>query len=270
MSFRARLANTPFAASNACSASDFNKPSRRNLMNPLRTLAAALALIAPLAAQAIPTTNLITNGSFETYTGTTISSGQWTVVEGQNSTHGSKYLNGWQADATHGVELRNNVAGTAKAGNIFVELDSHWGYFTGNDKTTPCCNSWISQTVNTSLGQAYHLSYWYSPRAGSQSGNNQINVFWNGVKLGGGTYTNSGSGSGQSGNWTYWQQFEFDVVGTGNTGTLKFADAGTANTYGASLDNVSLVAAVPEPETYALMMAGLGAVAFMARRRRPK
>jgi hypothetical protein len=52
--------------------------------------------------------------------------------------------------------------------------------------------------------------------------------------------------------------------------TLKFAAGGTAQTYGGSLDNVSLVAAVPEPETYALMMAGLGAVAFMARRRRPK
>jgi hypothetical protein len=33
------------------------------------------------------------------------------------------------------------------------------------------------------------------------------------------------------------------------------------------VDNVS-VAAVPEPETYALMLAGLGALGFVARRRR--
>jgi hypothetical protein len=30
------------------------------------------------------------------------------------------------------------------------------------------------------------------------------------------------------------------------------------------------VAAVPEPETYALMLAGLGLVGFMARRKKPK
>lgn len=233
-------------------------------MNPLRTLAAALALIAPLAAQAVPTTNLITNGSFETYTGTTISSGQWTVVEGENASHGSKYLNGWKADATHGVELRNNVAGTAKAGNIFVELDSHFGYFTGNTQTNPCCNSWISQTVSTSADQVYHLSYYYSPRLGVADASNGIDVFWNDFKLKG----NTGSGIGQAGN--VWQQWEFDVKGTGGWDTLKFAAVGTADTYGGSLDKVSLVAAVPEPETYALMMAGLGAVAFMARRRRPK
>jgi hypothetical protein len=237
-------------------------------MNSSLKLVIALCVLAPLAAQAVP--NLITNGSFETYTGTTINNGQWTVVEGENASHGAKYLNGWQADATHGVELRNNVAGTAQAGNIFVELDTHWGKFEGNTQTDPCCNSWISQTVSTSVGQVYHLSYYYSPRGGSQSGDNQINVFWGDVQLGGGTFTNSGSGSAHSGDWTNWQRFEFDVVGTGNTGTLKFADAGTPNTYGGSLDNVSLVAAVPEPETYALMMAGLGAVAFMARRRRPR
>jgi hypothetical protein len=30
----------------------------------------------------------------------------------------------------------------------------------------------------------------------------------------------------------------------------------------------SITAAVPEPETYAMMMAGLGMIGFMARRRR--
>lgn len=249
-------------------------------MNLLRTLAAALAVIAPLAAQAMPSPspiNLIKNGSFESLT---INNRTWTVVPGKNfgdalnTEDATKYMLDWDTDLTSGVEVRRNVAGVAQDGLNFIELDSHFGHFNSatfdNNTYGNSTNSWISQTVKTSLGQVYHLSYWYSPRAGSQSGDNQINVFWDGVKLGGGTYTNSGSGSGKTGNWTDWQRFEFDVVGTGNTGTLKFADASSPNTYGGSLDNVSLVAAVPEPETYALMMAGLGAVAFMARRRRPK
>ncbi len=230
-------------------------------MISLRTLAVTLAIAAPLAAQAVPTSNLITNGSFETYTGTTINSGHWTVVEGENSSHGSKYLNGWQADATHGVELRHNVAGSAQDGNIFAELDSHYGYFTGNTHTSPCCNSWISQSVDTDVGRIYHLSYWYSPRGNVASASNDINVYWNGNLL----KNNTGSVSGS--NSTAWQQFEFDVTGTGGWDTLKFAAGGTADTYGGSLDNVSLVAAVPEPETYALMLAGLFAVGFVARRR---
>jgi hypothetical protein len=48
--------------------------------------------------------------------------------------------------------------------------------------------------------------------------------------------------------------------------TLSFQNGGGDN-MGAMLDNVS-VAAVPEPETYALMLAGLGLLGFMARRRK--
>ena len=52
-------------------------------------------------------------------------------------------------------------------------------------------------------------------------------------------------------------------LGYGGTGIL---DAGVSHftVYGNS------VPAIPEPETYALMLAGLGAIAFMARRRRQR
>jgi len=243
-------------------------------MKPLRTLAAALALIAPLAAQAMPSPspiNLIKNGSFESLT---INNRTWTVVPGKNfgsasNTLGAtKYMAEWDTDLTSGVEVRRNVAGVAQEGYNFIELDTHFGNFNGatfdNNTLITSTNSWISQSVDTDAGHTYHLSYYYSPRGGVGLASNDINVYWNDALL----KNNTGSGSGQSGH--VWQRFEFDVTGTGGWDTLRFTAGGTAQTYGGSLDNVSLVAAVPEPETYALMMAGLGAVAFMARRRRPK
>ena len=50
------------------------------------------------------------------------------------------------------------------------------------------------------------------------------------------------------------------------TYNLSFQNGGGDN-MGAMLDNVS-VAAVPEPETYAMMLAGLGLLGFMARRKK--
>lgn len=56
----------------------------------------------------------------------------------------------------------------------------------------------------------------------------------------------------------------------GQTLWIRWSDNNDANNdHGLAIDNVSLsVTAVPEPSTYAMLLAGLGAVGFMARRRR--
>lgn len=58
---------------------------------------------------------------------------------------------------------------------------------------------------------------------------------------------------------------------SGNTLWVRWADLNDAgNDHLLAIDNVklSVTAAVPEPETYALLLAGLGVVSFVARRRR--
>lgn len=191
------------------------------------------AMLASASASAAP--NLLVNGSFEQIA---LSAGSW-------GTYNS--LPGWTSTA--GIELRNNIAGTAYDGSQYVELD------TGG-------NSSIMQTVSTAAGQHYLLSFYYSPRAGVSSASNTIDVFWNGVKLDSVT----GSGVGQSNH--VWGARTYDVTGIAGSSILSFAAAGNSDSVGGSLDNASLTAAVPEPETYAMLMAGLGIMGAVARKRK--
>ena len=58
-----------------------------------------------------------------------------------------------------------------------------------------------------------------------------------------------------------------NVIGTGFD-SLKFSAVGISDSYGGSLDAISLTAAIPEPATWAMMILGFFGVSFMAYRRR--
>jgi hypothetical protein len=147
-------------------------------------------------------------------------------------------------------ELRNHKVGDAQDGSNFIELDS-----TGN--TT------IGQSFATlAAGASYALSFWYAPRAGVAASSNGIEVLWNGQQLGSTITADGGSASG-------WTQYSFNVTALTGANTLSFRSVGANDSLGGALDNVSLTAAapVPEPSSYALLLAGLGAVGMIARRR---
>ena len=199
-----------------------------------KSLVTAAALLAALGS-AHAGANLVVDGSFEDQAQAT---GSWNVYAA---------LPGWSTVGGAGIELRNQVAGSAFDGRNYVELDSY-------------NNSAIAQTLPTTAGAFYSLSFAYSAREGVAAASNPIDVFWNGALLA----TAMLDGSGQSGN--VWHVYSFTVQGTGSD-TLKFAASGIDDGIGGSLDAVS-VTAVPEPSTYLMMFGGLLLIGLSLGRRR--
>jgi len=195
-------------------------------------LTAAVAMSAA-AAQAAAPANLVTNGSFES---TVLNNGAWLVTSN---------IDGW----TGPIELRNSVEGIAQDGSNFAELDV-------------VTNSTITQTIyGTGM---VNLSFWYSARPSTAAGTNDLGFSLG--SLSGTVLTGEGNASSLHG----WQQFAgIADLGTSGSAVLSFAALGASDSVGGSLDNVS-VTAVPEPEAVAMLLAGLGLVAGIARRRNRK
>ena len=178
--------------------------------------------------------NLIMNGSFED---TNQANGSWSVY---NS------INGWQTISGPGIEIRNNIVGTASDGVNFVELDSHNGTDT---------NSAMAQTIATTSGSLYELLFDFSPRIHQPASTNGISVFWNNLLLA--DITGIG---GSSNNWLTQQFF---VTGTGSD-SLKFLATGTDDSLGGNIDNVKLNA-VPAPTAIWLLGTAIAMFGFARR-----
>jgi hypothetical protein len=177
--------------------------------------------------------NIVVNGSFES---PELKAKTWKVFQS---------IDGWSTVGA-GIEIRNNVAGSAYEGNQFAELDSH-----GKQS-----NSSISQTLSTMLGKVYKLSFAYSPRIKQPEDTNGIDVFWNGNLL----QSISGAGSKVHD----WLVYSFMVQGTGKD-VLAFEATGKQDTLGGSLDDVS-VSAVPIPAAALLFAPALLGLIGLRRR----
>jgi hypothetical protein len=196
--------------------------------------AVSAVALASMSAQAA--TNLIVNGSFEE---NVLTPGTW-------DTFFKSEVDGWTTGKL-GIELRNNVAGVAQAGANFAELDT-------------TANSWMSQKVTIITPGSYQLSFWYNSRADVSSRSDAIS--WSFGEGNAGVVRPSVPANPKD----IWHQFSQTFALSAGEVTLRFKARGASDSVGGSLDNVS-VTAVPEPDSYALMLAGLGLMAAIARRR---
>ncbi|MDP9124603.1 MAG: PEP-CTERM sorting domain-containing protein [Pseudomonadota bacterium] len=210
----------------------------------------ALAALAALSATA-SAANLLTDGSFESITQ---AAGTWNVYKGVN-------LPGWTVTkangsaTSHGLEVRNNNAGTAEDGHNFIELD---GY--ENDK--------ISQSFTTVVGKDYEITFFYADRPDVTS------TFLQGTKTvqgsGGFAYTLTGAPvttyAGAFG--AFWHEAVIDFTAASTSTTFSIWAVGKSDGYGTSFDDFSAAAVVPEPATLGLFAAGLAVLGLSSRRRR--
>jgi hypothetical protein len=206
------------------------------------TALAALAAFS-LFSQAAHSAELMTNGSFESATS----------LNADGYCYGCGTINGWngvdslQVAATSVVwGLPGALAGfNASFGSQIAGIQNH---------------STIEQTV-TGSGGLYTLS-WYD--AGRMSDDGQTYQ----VSFGGSTLGTFGVNSGQG-----WSLNSFTFTAAAGSQLLSFAGVGAQADGTVFLDKISLtgpsaVSAVPEPESLAMMLVGLGVLGGVARRQR--
>lgn len=218
------------------------------------TKSVLVALLAASAFNAQAANNLVLDGSFED---ASVTSGWYVYTNASGNT-----LPNWTLDTGAGIEVQTNgtiASVSAQNGIKYVELDSHAG--NGGLTNAGTTNSVMFQDIQTSVGSKYDVSFWYMPRPGVSAASNVINYSF-------------GNGSGTINNvvtaQNTWVNITFQVRAISATTHLSFAAGGTPDTYGGFIDNVSVMQAVPESESYAMLLAGLGLMGAIARRRKSR
>lgn len=194
---------------------------------------AALALLTPMAQAAG-----ISNGGFESssYSGpfTTVNAGgslgAWNVVSGSVDLINTYWTN---SEGHYSLDLNGTQAGS------------------------------IQQSFATVVGQTYTVSF---DVAGNANGGGNTKI----LSMGAGSYVGALfiDTTGKSNTNMGWTTKSFDFVANSSTSILSFSGFAGNGAYGVALDNVKVTAAVPEPETYGMLLAGLGLVGLVARRKK--
>lgn len=198
---------------------------------------AVVALFLAQSASAVTAPNLITNGGFD----------DSMVFAGEFKTyaHGDNALTGWTIQSGS-VDLINRYW-TAANGSYSLDLS-------GNEDGV------ISQSFGTVVGQKYLVSFSMAGNPDDQS--DPVKTMQVGLSQGPLlTFDTTGKTRSDMG----WVTKSFEFIAAGVSSQLTFASLNDS-AYGAALDNISVIA-VPEPESFAMLLAGLGLITGVARRR---
>jgi hypothetical protein len=219
----------------------------------MKTILGLLIASAVIAAPATAAVNLVVNGGFEA---PVTSPGSFVQVNGGNS------FTGWNVlgSGTNVILINQSYS---EAGLVFNPNSGSASIdLTGAGNTGPTTG--ISQVVATGAG-THMLSFWVgnaSPTGGNGGSYTQpstVNLSINGGPIQ--SFTNSDNTDFA----INWKQFSVNFVANGAT-TIAFTNAdGNDNMLG--LDDVS-VSLVPEPASWALLIAGFGLTGAAMRRRR--
>ena len=186
--------------------------------------------------------NLLVNGSFEEpYIG-------YQTIGGGNSLA----ITGWTT-ILNGVEIFDATSyGGAADGKVVIDLANYT--YTGGG---------IEQTFATTAGQQYDLTFWLGNLlASGRDGTGVVKV-----SVAGGNYIFNTPAATTA--LLTWEKQQLSFTAQGASTTLSFSNDQNANLHFANVDAVS-VTAVPEPETYAMLLAGLGLMGGVARRNKRK
>jgi len=215
-------------------------------MNSTWVIAALLSTFSSPSIFAAP----FQNGSFETFNaaGADVLCSAGINFCGQYNA-GNDGITGWTIGGSN-VDVVGPLGWTASDGSRSIDLN---GVGPGS----------LSQTFDTVAGTSYVVTFdiggnFYrtpTPKTGTVSAaSSSLSV----------SFDDASSSVSNMG----WISKTFGFVATSSSTTLIFASTITVGAAGLALDNVSVAAAVPEPEIYAMLLAGLGLLGFAARRRK--
>jgi len=122
---------------------------------------------------------------------------------------------------------------------------------------TQAAGAYISQALATTAGRLYNLSFTAAENGGDPS---EMTIFWNGALVT--DVLNPANSTAPNG-----VTFTFNGLLATSTSTVLELHGRQDPAY-LAFDNVSVTAAVPEPQSYAMLFAGLALMGFMARRRK--